>query len=363
MIMNKNIKQEQYNIRAGQYDFLRGVLIIMVVIGHATFLSAVTPFGGINYYQLMEINNISDSAFHRIVCYITDWIYTFHMPVFMALSGTIYGLSRKCGKYKEFCPYLKQKYLRLVHPMLIVWMFYNFPIKLFTGYYNNEEWYKIFIQILCPSNVYLWFLESLFIIHILIWVMDKFLDKKAKNLSIVLLWIVGVVIFRKLGRYHLLGDPLYYLLWFYIGIHIEDLRIWLERKNILKRSTIVILFFVDMVCFVVYEICSNKFIEAGLKYLVFPFLMVIILYFIINHYKVKNNRIIQFLSSYGMGIYLYAEPLNYLLLYLFFTWFGVHVFGSEPGTLLLYLLRVFMTPLVAVGITWILKKLDLKYLY
>lgn len=349
--------------RAEQYDLLRTILVVLVVLGHATFLSAVTPFGGVNYRQLMETNNIPDSTFHRVTCYITDWIYTFHMPAFMALSGTIYSLLRKRGKYKEFGPYLRSKCLRLVLPLFTVWLLYNFPIKFFTGYYEEAAWYMVLLQILCPSNVYLWFLESLFIIHILIWILDRIQDKRAENVAIILLWLIGIVLFRKLGRYHVLGDPLYYLFWFYVGIHIENIRIWLEKRSILKKSTIVILVLGDLIFFAVYEICKNKFVEAGLRFLVLPLLMIVILYTVINHHEIRNHKIVQCLSIYGMGIYLYAEPLNYLLLYLFFTWFGVHVFGSEVGTVVLWLLRIFLTSFIAVGITWVLKKMNLKYLY
>ena len=64
-----------------------------------------------------------------------------------------------------------------------------------------------------------------------------------------------------------------------------------------------------------------------------------------------------------MGIYLYAEPLNYLLLYLFYTCNGIEFFGTDAGAAIIYFSRILITPVLAFAITWMMKKLRLKYLY
>ena len=91
--------------------------------------------------------------------------------------------------------------------------------------------------------------------------------------------------------------------------------------------------------------------------------MTIAAYYLIGHYKINNSDAVEKISSYGMGIYLYAEPLNYLLLYLFYTWFGIEVFGNELGAAALWFLRVALTSAIAVLITRLLKRANLKYLY
>lgn len=79
---------------------------MLVVIGHATYYTIKTPFGGIFYTDMMINNNIQDTHyFHTLVSLLTNWIYTFHMPAFFALSGTILALQIKnkgCINFKNF---------------------------------------------------------------------------------------------------------------------------------------------------------------------------------------------------------------------------------------------------------------------
>lgn len=85
----------------------------------------------------------------------------------------------------------------------------------------------------------------------------------------------------------------------------------------------------------------------------------------INYFAraVKGGRMQRICSSYSFGIYLYAEPLNCWILYEFSRRMGIAYFGTEIGAAAIYLSRVVVTPIIAVGITWILKKLKIKYLY
>lgn len=75
----------------------------------------------------------------------------------------------------------------------------------------------------------------------------------------------------------------------------------------------------------------------------------------------KEKRFLSLVSNYSFGIYLYAEPLNYVILYLVFQ-ININWFGTEMGAVIIYLLRIFLTPLLAIGITYFLRKFHLKYL-
>lgn len=52
-----------------------------------------------------------------------------------------------------------------------------------------------------------------------------------------------------------------------------------------------------------------------------PFLMLIVMSYIIEMLEKNSsqNRFLLFVSNYSFGIYLYAEPLNYLILYLIWS--------------------------------------------
>ena len=133
------------------YDVLRILLVILVVIGHATYYDIITPFGGIQYGMLMKESGIQDTAFHVLMSEITNFIYTFHMPAFIALSGSLFALGKKIG-FKDF---IIKKAKRLMIPFFIVWLLWNIPIKYMTEYYSGVTAYQVFEQMLFPSCVYL----------------------------------------------------------------------------------------------------------------------------------------------------------------------------------------------------------------
>lgn len=73
---------------------MRNLLVILVVIGHATYYDVITPFGGIQYGMIMKEAGIQDTFFHSLVSELTYFIYTFHMPVFIALSGSLFAIRK-----------------------------------------------------------------------------------------------------------------------------------------------------------------------------------------------------------------------------------------------------------------------------
>ena len=98
-----------------------------------------------------------------------------------------------------------------------------------------------------------------------------------------------------------------------------------------------------------------------IKSVVIPLLMFIVMNYFSE--KIKGGRLWGVCSSYSFGIYLYAEPLNYWLLYEFEKHMGLSYFGTEFGSLVIYFSRLFLTSAIAVVITWLFKKINVKFLY
>ena len=171
-------------------DILRIILTILVVIGHASYYTIKTKFGGIYYDQLMQGMMVEDTTFHRVVTYLTDWIYVFHMPAYFCLSGVIFSMELKRNRYSSVWKLIVTKAKRLLAPMLFVWLIWNIPIKMLTGYYMgmNHPLLSAMMQIAFPNAVYLWFLEALFCCF----VMDYIITKYIKNFRVQFL-IVGIM--------------------------------------------------------------------------------------------------------------------------------------------------------------------------
>ena len=175
-----------------------------------------------------------------------------------------------------------------------------------------------------------------------------------------LCWLIGLFIYRKYDQYHFWGDPLYYILWFYVGYRIEDIIKWCKTNKVWNS-----IFTSGLVIFVILLYSAgimwqNKIIGAVCRYIVSPLFMLLA----INYFArtIKGGWMQQICSNYSFGIYLYAEPLNYWLLYEFCSRMSIGFFGTEIGAATIYLSRVIITPIIAICITWMLKKLKIKYL-
>ena len=338
-------------------DLLRIILVVLVVIGHGTYYDIVTKFGGINYGTMMSNALIPDTIFHKITSILTSFIYTFHMPAFIALSGSLFSLKKNVSM-KEI---IVKKAKRLLIPFLAVWFFWNLPIKYFSGYYAGVSIKGMLLQLIFPSCVYLWYLECLFFVFLIASFICK-LEIKKQIVAVTFCWCMGVVLYKKLDQYHVLGDPLYYLLWFYLGYRLENIIVWLKKHNVWKYSSILGAFLVVCVSFVIDKIAKFPPFHFLSSYVICPFFMLIVLNYMVRHTKI-NSTAVKKMSDYGMGIYLYAEPLNYLFLFAFYRLCGIEYFGLELGAAIIYFSRIIITPIIAIGITWILKRFNLKYLY
>lgn len=95
-----------------------------MVIGHATYLDIKTPFGSIYYATLMQENGVDTSWFYKYANALTGFIYSFHMPVFIALSGCLFALKRY-----DLRSLVSKKFKRLLIPFFVVWLARNLPIK------------------------------------------------------------------------------------------------------------------------------------------------------------------------------------------------------------------------------------------
>ncbi|WP_425461501.1 acyltransferase family protein [Holdemanella biformis] len=82
---------------------------------------------------------IADTAFHGFAEQIKQLIYTFHMLAFFALSGTLLYSQLKNGRFNSVTEVVKNKISRLVVPFVFVYLFWNTPIKIFSGYYKQSE--------------------------------------------------------------------------------------------------------------------------------------------------------------------------------------------------------------------------------
>ena len=174
-----------------EYDYIRAVAVLLVILGHCTYYKIMTLNGGIDYGI-----NAGQSIVGKILNLITLTLYAFHMPLFIALSGSLWAVIIQDKGVPTFRSLVKNKANRLLLPFLFVTLFWSIPLKYLSGYWHGsfqEIVYQIFFgQILMSGsyNSHLWFLQTLFLIFILAYIVEKFDLRKYKIQFISILVLV-----------------------------------------------------------------------------------------------------------------------------------------------------------------------------
>lgn len=200
------------------YDLIRVIATVLVIIGHSSTLAITTATGSINPYA-----SIDSLVVPSIAETIRKIIYSFHMPLYVCLSGMTFALSRE----DKNLGWLGKRFKRLVIPYILTAVFLHIPVRFIIGYYGTEwDLGTILIQdvILGYDINYLWFLQMLFCVNVLAFAGQKKLQTKNKWIEIAVLAVLYVVsvISYKLGvlpfQLHRVCELFF---WFYVGIQFE----------------------------------------------------------------------------------------------------------------------------------------------
>ncbi len=357
----------QQTERLYECDLIRTILTVLVVVGHSTYYTISTQFGGLDMTSVMAQAGIQDTMLHWVTSKITGAIYLFHMPAFFALSGYLLEWKFESNVLPQTKKFIQQKASRLLIPLVAVWLLWNIPIKMLSGYYQEQEFPVVsaLTQIIFSDSVYLWFLEALFCAYVLLFLIKKYTTKQIESCVCLCSFVCGLILQKVLGQWMPLGNPLKYIFWLWVGCLLYRGRNVLltqkSRKMILLSSTILFI--------IAAPFHSFGYVGDVIRHGICPLFATISLFSfcaaladIIDRQGkfVRLKACVNFMNKYSFGIYLYAEPLNYLLLSLTLVVFGAHAFGSEWMAAGLYAIRICGTTLVAIAIVWVLKKVNPK---
>ena len=92
-----------------EYDYIRAVAVLLVILGHCTYYKIMTLNGGIDYGI-----NAGQSIVGKILNLITLTLYAFHMPLFIALSGSLWAVIIQDKGVPTFRSLVKNKANRLL---------------------------------------------------------------------------------------------------------------------------------------------------------------------------------------------------------------------------------------------------------
>lgn len=138
------------NNRNRTIDVIKGIAIIFVIYGHCI------QFGsGADYLETGSFYNNS----------LFKFIYSFHMPLFMLISGYLFYYTLQKHSYKDA---LYSRIKSLIVP-IILWQSLSLFVRI-TNYIHNFDILTIFNSYLFT----LWFISSVFINSVIVLICKKY---------------------------------------------------------------------------------------------------------------------------------------------------------------------------------------------
>lgn len=319
-----------------EWDLLKVIATILVIIGHITILYK----SGGSFPQL-ENNLLSK---------ITDIIYLFHMPLFITISGAVYAISVKAGKYNNQQNFIYNKFKRLLIPYYFAAIAFLVPtilcLNLNHHITNLEYCLNILIGIDCKHLWYLWALFDIFIINLLC-------NNTNKKENITYL-IISILISLLSAYYHLeikifsLGMAIYYLPYFFLGkllilINTTNFKYGLITcaSNILLSGIIIKSTDIWWLDFVI-----SLFMDGNIVVFIYLYVKKV---FSTSFFEIYPIKII---IKNSFAIYLFHIPIIYILIY----------YCSNIPIYLLLPFIFFASIIGSIIIANIIRKIKLKYL-
>lgn len=280
-------------------EHMRGVMTMLVVLGHALTIFT-SDYAG---------HNMIRSAFGSNLRAI---IYSFHMPVFMAISGFLFYFEiQKCvgkGGGSGYGKFVKKKAKRLLIPFAAVMYLWRKPMFLFSDADSFEG--MSLIQILksyfsFQTTGALWFLYVLFIIFAGQRLLVNLIWKSEKT---IIIW-TGVFALFNIGCYKISG-PIHHVMvynyYFFLGAIVH--RYWKKIGDKEKAMLPVLSLITVLGTFFLLVVHLSGIWNEVLRITISS--ADILLAFIVStkfyHFLSEPVRVI---SNYSMGIYLFHEPL------------------------------------------------------
>ncbi|MCM1046988.1 MAG: acyltransferase family protein [Clostridiales bacterium] len=199
-------------------DVLKGFGIILVVLGHCIQVGNGAEFNAESLY-------FSDKLY--------QFIYSFHMPLFMMVSGYLcWGSMKRALDGRQRLSLLKRRILALPVP-IFVWTALEFLIKTVINLFNGNvlSWRIIFDYLYSVFNNF-WFLWAVFWCFLIVFIMHFYFHDS------IILYILGFLALffipdgMALGAYKYMLP--YFIAPFYLHKYMEQKKVSLDKAPKIK---------------------------------------------------------------------------------------------------------------------------------
>lgn len=294
--MNSTINKDNKKHFAS-IDVARTIGIFLVVLGHA-FPDASLQ-GGIQNSVWRVVFNI---------------IYSFHMPLFIFLSGFVSG--KFSADTHDCWNRTLKKFKRLMVPYFC-WGILYIPFRILLAQYASAEFSIARIwRILIGENPYsgLWFLYALFMISLIyIWLIKT--DK-----GLVIAFIISILMVF-IGKYVYIVEPIkwifMYLFYYLLGVYFH--KYYLKINDILRKKICISVF--GCVFAVLFYFNQHKTWMSGFVSILVAISGIIVVIGIAEN--LSKSVLLAKLGKYGMDIFIMSGPILVFLRIVLYKRLGI----------------------------------------
>lgn len=319
------------NTKSKHYDMMKVFATILVVIAHTTRM----------YTGNGVFVPIRESVGLDIV---TKVIYSFHMPLYMCISGMVYGFCiDTLNKYNDTITFIKSKAIRLLIPYFAFGILYVAPIMKLLNL-TNESFVSYCLNgiILGLNSRHLWFIFALFFVFVICAITKKIVQNVNPVIMMVIL-LAFSYISGFLPAYFAINNIFYYLFFFYVGYVVNKYYEQITKR--IKHPVAICIFAVILAVLLPYEnwpfriakAASGIGITLGFVQYVSP--------------KMCTTRVFNKLKSSAYGVYFFHPMVIYFMFYV------LHGCSINPYVLSAFIIVI--SYIVSYFMTWLIRKIKL----
>lgn len=261
-------------------DNVKAFACFLVVLGH-----------------LLQSLQISKIDLHpSITTFIIWFIYLFHMPLFMCMSGYLYLKNKKNFSWKEYKKFEFKKFVNLIVPYVTFYLLFVLINIIFSKSVNKargiDDLLKMFNNPIAPY----WFLYALLSIFLIVPLLEKILKNDKKKIIIIFVILKFVSTFIKTNIYFI-DAIMSYSIYFYLSSIIIDI------SNLNNNKTMILIYIYIGTSIIFYKFQYN--ISIYSIEIIKTFFAILGIYICINFFKnTKRITVFNTFKKYTFQIYL-----------------------------------------------------------
>ena len=292
------------NKRIVWIDYLKAFTCFLVALGHLM--------------QSFQSAGITDNL--TLSQFVIFYIYLFHMPLFMCISGYLYNKKSKKMSKNEYKRFELKKLMNLMIPYITFYLVYLGINILFSKEVNTPRGMDELIGILNnPMSPY-WFLYALMSIFIVTTVLENVLNRNKLNVFIFYSILKIISIFY-VPQIYFIKSIMMYGIYFYLGCFIYD-------KRILSKKISVLMIIIDFICAIVLFKYS-KILNIYIYNFFTVFMAILGIIILVEIFKsIQKSKVLDTFKEYTFQIFLmhtiFAAGVRIVLLKIGITNYFIH---------------------------------------